>query len=194
MSCMDRILADSEIVHEEMRWWIQLHVARTLIADIPACLFFLNAMLREVMHGKSWSCLGTQKVKQLLETPRDMLESTPLLNTGQHGHRESYVPDCGGNCQSSPSWISRGGFVWIRSNFGRFLFENSFISGLRLSLKQYIYRDLINFPNITSANETSRENRGPSLKFLWYFVRYRNRSWGESCGGPKGLNVYYVGS
>jgi len=44
---MERMLADSEVAHAEMRWWIQLHVTRTLIADIPACLFFLKAMLSE---------------------------------------------------------------------------------------------------------------------------------------------------
>ncbi len=47
MGCMERMLKDSEVAHEEMRWWIQLHVTRTLIADVPAWLFFLNALLRE---------------------------------------------------------------------------------------------------------------------------------------------------
>jgi len=44
---MERMLADSTVAHDEMRWWIQLHVTRTLIADVPACLFFLNALLKE---------------------------------------------------------------------------------------------------------------------------------------------------
>ncbi|KAE8449092.1 hypothetical protein EG329_008475 [Mollisiaceae sp. DMI_Dod_QoI] len=47
VGCMERMLKDSEVAHEEMRWWIQLHVTRTLIADVPAWLFFLNALLRE---------------------------------------------------------------------------------------------------------------------------------------------------
>lgn len=44
---MDRMLADTNVAHEEMKWWIQLHVTRTLVADIPAFLFFLSALLKE---------------------------------------------------------------------------------------------------------------------------------------------------
>lgn len=43
----ERMVADEAVAFEEMRWWIQLHVTRTLIADVPACLFFLNPLLRE---------------------------------------------------------------------------------------------------------------------------------------------------
>ncbi|TVY93100.1 hypothetical protein LAWI1_G001593 [Lachnellula willkommii] len=47
MGCMERMLADAGVAHGEMRWWIQLHVTRTLVADVPACLCFLSALLRE---------------------------------------------------------------------------------------------------------------------------------------------------
>jgi len=49
MGCMERMLADENAAHGEMRWWLQLHVARTLVADVPAWLFFLGAMLEELV-------------------------------------------------------------------------------------------------------------------------------------------------
>ena len=43
MSCIDWMLADFEVAYEEMRWWVQLHGTRKLIAGIPACFLYQDS-------------------------------------------------------------------------------------------------------------------------------------------------------
>ncbi|KAH7124942.1 hypothetical protein B0J13DRAFT_565907 [Dactylonectria estremocensis] len=48
LSIMDQILSEPELAQLQMAKWMSMHVTRTLIADVPAWMCFIVALLYEI--------------------------------------------------------------------------------------------------------------------------------------------------